>query len=94
MTNVKNLHYHERRLNHPTTFDIAAIYDARDGLPNYKYTYVAQSRDNPGQIQYLSYTNPTLDALLYPLLFPKGDFGWQPGMLYHRGTAHINILLD
>jgi len=70
------------RYNPPRGTEIAALIFG--GSEEIRYPHIAvypQGGPNPDRpVQYIPFANPHVDALLYPLLFPVGHKGWEPGM--------------
>ena len=71
-----------RRCNAPLHEEVAAIFTGEDGAPPAARDIVIYPRDKP--LQKISCTSPHIDPMAYPLIFPKGDFGWDTN-LSHNG---------
>lgn len=70
-----------RRYNVPTNNDeVAAIFIGNDGAPPGNHDIVVYPRNAP--LQNIHYMNHHCDPLMYPLLFPTGQTGWNPGMTH------------
>ena len=59
-----------RTQNNPLHQEVAAIFCSEDGAPP-KREFVVKCRDG-NRFQFLLDTNPNVDPLSYPLLFPQG----------------------
>lgn len=69
-----------RRYNKPTHDEVAAVFLGEDGAPPENMDIVIYPKDSaPRRISYMSCH---LDPMCYPLLFPRGDFGW-------NGMSHV-----
>jgi hypothetical protein len=55
--------------------DMAVIFTGEDEQPPSKMSVIVQPYG--GAIQYISYNNPNRDPLIYPLLFPNAESGFQ-----------------
>ena len=76
-----------RRYNEPVGNEIAAVFVGEEGQPpsTVDFTIYPQS-DKPTTMSHLS---PHMDPMVYPLLFPNGEQGWQVGLQHveERATA-------
>jgi len=80
-----------RRYNDATCTDVAAIFKAENGVPPGQRNLIAFSKTD--NVRRVSVLDPSLDPLAYPLLFPKGDFGWDPSLKHVQNrTEHRNSL--
>ena len=66
--------HHPRRYNAPTCNEVAVVFTGKDGEPPSNRQVAVHSRN--GALRCMHYTNPSLDPMVYPLLFPHGDWGW------------------
>ena len=66
--------HHPRRYNAPTCNEIAVVFTGKDGEPLSNRQVAVHSRN--GALRFMHDTNPSLDPMVYPLLFPHGDWGW------------------
>ena len=64
----------ERRYNTPVHDEVAAVFIGSSGAPPSHTDIVIYPRGN--ELKRISYMNPNLDPMLYPLFFPQGQFGW------------------
>ena len=71
-----------RRCNAPLHKEVAAIFTGEDGATPAARDIVIYPRDKP--LKKISCTSPHIDPMAYPLIFPKGDFGWDTN-LSHNG---------
>jgi len=69
-----------RRYNAPITTDVAAIFTSPDGTPPGERDMVVYPLNEESVTKRLSILSSHLDPLAYPLLFPKGDQGWNPAL--------------
>ncbi len=77
-----------RRYNAPAVSEVAALIVDSGGETHGRDIIL---RRNGGGLQRIYTTNQAYDALAYPLLFPRGEAGWQPGMQYF-GENHATKL--
>lgn len=68
-----------RRYNLPVANEVAAVFSTEDGEPPFKRDIAIHPLNN-SDLQRISIISPNCDPMTYPLLFPKGEPGWQPGM--------------
>lgn len=71
--------FHPGRSNLPTVSEVGAVFVSNDGAPPGSFDFVIYSKST-GALTKISNLNPHCDPMAYPLLFPCGDSGWQPGM--------------
>ena len=62
-----------RRYNAPTD-EVAAVFVGNDGAPPGNHDIVVYPKDKP--LRNISYLNKHCDPMMYPLLFPNGQLGW------------------
>jgi hypothetical protein len=83
----------QRRYNEPKFDEVAAIFVGQDGAPPTPDLFVHPNNQAPRRISYMS---PNCDPMLYPMLFPRGDMGWFPGMDHteeHRSQKRTRVTL-
>ena len=80
----------QRRYNAPNVGEVAAIFLGDDGEPPFHRDLTIYPRGE-GYVK-MSILSPNCDPMTYPLLFPRGDRGWQPGIHHNeeRRTAKRN----
>ena len=71
----------QRRYNLPTVDEVAAVFVGDDGMPPAQRDFVVYPRDKP--VQNIHYLSANIDPMTYPLLFPRGDLGWMPGIMHN-----------
>ncbi|XP_065322694.1 uncharacterized protein LOC135929885 [Gordionus sp. m RMFG-2023] len=85
-----------RRYNFPTIDDVAMIFTNDDGEPPFKRDIKVYPRSNGNNLVILNVLSPNLDPMVYPVLFPHGDPGWQPNMIAegfeNSGRSKISML--
>ncbi|XP_065318568.1 uncharacterized protein LOC135926571 [Gordionus sp. m RMFG-2023] len=85
-----------RRYNFPTIDDVAMIFTNDDGEPPFKRDIKVYPRSNGNNLVILNVLSPNLDLMVYPVLFPHGDPGWQPNMIAegfeNSGRSKISML--
>lgn len=67
-----------RRFNKPRTSGIAVVFVQSDGEPPSDRLVTIHSRDQG--LKTNSNTDPCRDPMVYPLLFPYGEYGWHVGL--------------
>ena len=70
----------KRRYNAPSD-EISAVFVGQDGAPPGNHDIVVYPRNQP--LRQISYMNKHCDPMMYPLLFPTGQFGWDPAMQHN-----------
>ncbi|UYV64281.1 hypothetical protein LAZ67_3000144 [Cordylochernes scorpioides] len=70
-----------RRYNNPRVSKVAVIFESDDGEPPFQRDILLHLRPDPldpfsPNTQRISLLHRNLDALLYPLFFPRGEQGW------------------
>lgn len=68
-----------RRYNLPVATEIAAVFDSEDGEPPINRDICVRFKGN-GMTQNIPFYSPNCDPMIYPILFPHGDFGWRSGI--------------
>ncbi len=74
-----------RRYNLPVANEVAAVFVSEDGEPPFDRD-IAIHQKSDSVTQHLSIISPNCDPMIYPLLFPHGDPGWQRGLLKNSTT--------
>ena len=64
----------ERRYNSPVHDEVAAVFVGQQGAPPTHQDIVIYPRGEP--LRRISFMNPNLDPMCYPLFFPRGELGW------------------
>ena len=64
----------ERRYNAPLHDEVAAVFVSEDGATPGNHDIVVYPKDHP--LQNIPHTNPNCDPMMYPILFPSGQKGW------------------
>ena len=70
-----------RRYNAPLHEEVAAVFTGEDGAPPASRDIVIYPRDR--LLQKIPCTSPHIDPMAYPLIFPRGDFGWDSTMSHN-----------
>ena len=80
-----------RRYNAPTD-GISAVFVGEDGAPPGNHDIVVYPKNKP--LRRISYMNKHCDPMMYPILFPTGQFGWDSSQLHNPAfrTASRNKL--
>ncbi|XP_066916947.1 uncharacterized protein [Clytia hemisphaerica] len=68
----------QRRGNAPLHEEVAAIFTGEDGAPPAGRNIVFYPRNH--HLQSIPSTSSVVDPYIYPLLFPRGDLGWDMNM--------------
>lgn len=76
---------HGTRYSGPTASEVAAIIVGDLATDCNRFDVVAEAIS--GQLEYISYLNPSLMPLQYPLLFPYGDKSFHLDIEYQKGSA-------
>jgi hypothetical protein len=82
----------ERRFNEPVHDEVAAVFVGPNGEPPSNHDIVVYPRGRP--LQHISHLNRNLDPMLYPLFFPKGEYGWSPDLEHveaHRTAVRNRV---
>ncbi len=79
-----------RRYGLPTANEVAAIVVDQDDNWSNKHEIAIHQRD--GTLRRIHGIDKHCDPLTYPLLFPQGDFGWNPKMKNRDGSRNITQL--
>ena len=64
----------DRRYNSPVHDEVAAVFVGQQGAPPTHQDIVIYPRGEP--LRRISFMNPNLDPMCYPLFFPRGELGW------------------
>jgi len=79
---VDNINMDLRRYNKPTADEIAGVFNSTEGEPpSHRHVVIYHRQGGP---KLLSTLSPHCDPMLYPLLFPYGEPGWDH-QLCHNG---------
>jgi len=70
-----------RRFNKPSADEIAADFSSTEGEPPQNRHVVVHHRQ--GGPKLLSVMSPHCDPMVYPLLFPFGEPGWDPNLIHN-----------
>ncbi|KIH45089.1 hypothetical protein ANCDUO_24875, partial [Ancylostoma duodenale] len=71
-----------RRYNLATSNEVAAVYKGTDDEIEGERRLVVMERS--GERSFITDHDPKCDPLSYPLLFPRGELGWHPGVEKQR----------
>ncbi|XP_050535181.1 uncharacterized protein LOC126902195 isoform X3 [Daktulosphaira vitifoliae] len=70
-----------RRYNASRVNEVAAVFTGENGLPPAQVDFAVYDRATAGPaMRTLSTRSPHIDPMVYPLLFPNGERGWNPHM--------------
>lgn len=87
---TKDRNHDPRRYNLPVANEVAAVFVSEDGEPPFARDIAVHPLGDAG-LQNLSILSPNCDPMVYPLLFPHGDQGWQIGLQKSGNTdADLN----
>ena len=75
-----------RRYNAPLHEEVAAIFTGNDGAPPTPRDIVVYPRDQP--LRNIPYISSNIDPLMYPLIFPRGEPGWDPNINHADADAN------
>ena len=75
-----------RRYNLPACNEIAVVFSDREGEPPFERDIEIHKKD--GDHVKLSLISEHVDPMTYALLYPTGDFGWNPEMKRHNEKSH------
>ncbi|XP_066932864.1 uncharacterized protein [Clytia hemisphaerica] len=78
ITMVTREGHDQRRGNAPLHEEVAAIFTGEDGAPPAGRNIVVYPRNH--HLQSIPSTSSVFDPYIYPLLFPRGDLGWDMNM--------------
>ena len=81
-----------RRDNAPLHQEVAAIFVGNDGAPPAARDIVVYPRDQP--LRHISHISCNIDPMMYPIIFPRGEPGWDENLNHvrERATAVRNRL--
>ncbi|CAG8484501.1 6845_t:CDS:2 [Scutellospora calospora] len=83
----------QRTYNAPTALQVAAIWvEGNDSNESQKRDIIAHSQ--LGKLQKISEVSGSYDPMQYPLLFPRGQYGWHPGILTASTNNEQNIRIN
>ncbi|XP_057310253.1 uncharacterized protein LOC130648232 [Hydractinia symbiolongicarpus] len=74
-----------RRYNAPLHQEVAAIFVGNDGAPPAARDIVVYPRNQP--LRQIPHISCNIDPMMYPILFPRGEPGWDPNMAHVREHA-------
>ena len=69
-----------RRYNAARHEEVAAIFIGEDGAPPVGREIVVYPRDQP--LRQINHLSANVDPMSYPLLFPRGDAGWDTSLTH------------
>ncbi|CAI9741602.1 Hypothetical predicted protein [Octopus vulgaris] len=72
----------DRRYNNPVNNEIEALVVDEDGAPPFHRDIIIYLRGEQGQ--QISYLSQHLDLMIYPILFPNRERGWQISMEHEQ----------
>ncbi|XP_066929445.1 uncharacterized protein [Clytia hemisphaerica] len=78
ITMVMREGHDQRRGNAPLHEEVAAIFTGEDGAPPAGRNIVVYPRNH--HLRSIPSTSSVVDPYIYPLLFPRGDLGWDMNM--------------
>jgi hypothetical protein len=76
-----------RKYNAPKVNEVAVVFTNSDGEPPHERAIRIHLRDETFKTREVSTLSPHCDALVYPLLFPNGDLGWDCSMKRTTGKG-------
>lgn len=76
---TKDKNHDPRRYNLPIANEVAAVFVSEDGEPPFARDICVHPYGE-ASLQNINIISPNCDPMTYPLLFPHGEFGWQPGI--------------
>lgn len=77
----------KNRFNLPSADEIAAVFTTKDGDPPAQYDLkVFPKGDGTGYLRNINSLHQLTDPMLYPLLFPYGERGWDMNKTHERET--------
>lgn len=78
---IDNIAMDKRTSSTPSPDEIAGIFDSSEGEPpGYRHVVVNFKHGGP---KLLSVLSPHCDPMIYPLLFPYGESGWDPSLIHN-----------
>lgn len=78
---IDNIAMDKRTSSTPSADEIAGIFDSSEGEPpGYRHVVVNFKHGGP---KLLSVLSPHCDPMIYPLLFPYGESGWDPSLIHN-----------
>lgn len=82
----------KRRYNGPSANEVAIVFTGESGNPPQNIDFTVFHNQH-GLLKY-SNMSPHIDPMAFPLLFPRGELGWDPNMTHtgRRQTASHNRL--
>ena len=80
----------QRIYNTPTASQVAAVWvEGHDHMDCAERDIIVHSRSQG--LQRISELNGSYDPMQYPLLFPRGDYGWHPGILQNVSHKEVTV---
>lgn len=86
---TKDRQHDPRRYNLPVVNEVAAVFVSKDGEPPFDRDISVHPIGGSG-LQNISIISPNCDPMTYPLLFPNGEPGWQPGIAKDVSAGNVN----
>ena len=77
-----------RVYNEPTSSEVAVVFTGPDGGAPDRIDLSICNRN--GRIQTINHCSPNCDPMTFPLLFPNGEFGWDPSMEHDPSFATVS----
>lgn len=78
------------RYNNPRVLEPAVVFVSGDGVPPTNRDIAVWPRDPNYDVYRISDDCEHIDPLAYPLLFPRGEPGWQPN-LFHAASDELQL---
>ena len=75
-----------RRYNAPLNEEVASIFTGNDGAPPAPRDIVIYPRVQP--LRHIPYISSNIDPLMYPLIFPRGEPGWDSNLNHVDADAN------
>ncbi|XP_066917215.1 uncharacterized protein [Clytia hemisphaerica] len=81
-----------RRYNAPLHEQVSIVFTGEDGAPPANRVIVVYPHNEP--LQRLPLTSSNIDPMIYPLIYPRGDIGWDMNMSHAAERATNQFLVD
>lgn len=78
----------QRRYNKPTANEIAGVFFSETGEPPHNRYVVAHGKQ--GGPKLLSTYSPHCDPMMYPLIFPSGEPGWDKELKHNGNRRQVS----